>query len=60
MMRIDTEISSVRLPKEYRDIALTLWDKSDKAFKRFNYSDVIRDALHEYYKNRDLLNDWED
>ena len=34
------------LPKEYRDIAEKNWDRADV----FNYSSVLRQALHDYYK----------
>jgi len=43
----DSELVTIRLPKKYRDLALEKWSLKGN---KFNYSQVIREALAQFLK----------
>lgn len=49
-----TESVTTRLPKDWKLLAQANWDAS---INKFNYSTIIKNAMHEYYKKQGWLND---
>ena len=47
-IRKSAESFTLIVPRKYRKIAKRNWDSAD----RFNYGQVIRQAIHDYYVKR--------